>query len=149
MRISPIVNISFKSKLDLGNEIKKALSKKFQTGSSNIGADEFVPATPSNPIMIEKLEINQGEKGTKAALKTGGIAAGGAATGCGVKDLISQKENSIGSLLHSDDEHINSYNHSEDTDIDHIGDNEDADDTDFGDDSDDFDNDGDDFDLDD
>ena len=95
MRIAPISSTPFRGGLDLGKEITDALSKKLSRKIGDLGSDEFVPSTPSSPIMVEKIEIRQGESGAKAVLKNGGLAAGGAATGYGVGDLVTKKDNSI------------------------------------------------------
>lgn len=61
MKVSPLMfntiyaNKSFKQKFDLGDELNKAINKKLH----NDDTDSFVPSTPSQPIIIEKLEINQ------------------------------------------------------------------------------------------
>ena len=104
MRISTIAKTSFKGSFDIGREIKDALSKKLSGAIKNPGSDEFVPSAPSQPIMITKLEINQGENGAKAALKNGGLAAGGAVTVYGAGDLITKKDASISSIFNGDDE---------------------------------------------
>lgn len=73
---------------------------------NNLETDEFVPSTPSSPIVVEKIEIHQGEKsekGLKGLLKSGGVATGGVATGYGVKDLVSKKEDSINKIFNSED----------------------------------------------
>ena len=149
MRIAPIVSTPFRGGFDLGKEIKDALSKKLSGQMGNLGSDEFVPSTPSQPIMVDKIEIHQGEKGIKSALKTGGVTAGGVATGYGVGDLVTKKGKSIHNIFNGEGEdiHSGSGDEGEDTDIEHIEPDE-GDDMDSPDDGDDFD-DGDDMDMDD
>lgn len=134
MRIAPIVSTPFRGSFDLGEQIKDALSKKLSGQLGNLGSDEFVPSTPSQPIMVDKIEINQGEKGIKSALKTGGVTAGGVATGYGVGDLVKHKDSSISEIFNGenddDNENVDSESNDDDTDIEHISDDDDNDDTD-------------------
>ena len=141
MRIAPIVSTPFRGSFDLGEKIKDALSKKLSEKMGNIGSDEFVPSTPSSPIMVDKIEIHQGEKGIKSTLKT----AGGVATGYGVSDLVKHNDSSISDIFNGenidDNENVESETNDDNTDIEHINDGDDIDDTDI-----DNDNDDDDFD---
>ena len=122
MRITPIVSTPFKGSFDLGEKIKDALSKKLSGKMGNTGSDEFVPSAPSSPIMVDKIEIHQGEKGINSALKTGGVTAGGVATGYGVSDLVNKKDNSIHKIFNGEDDdvHTEAGYDDDDTDIEHI-----------------------------
>jgi len=95
MRIMPLTFNLDRTRFTSNNDdIRKAildsLNDKLSGGFSS--GDEFVPATPSQPIIIQKLEIKTGEnKGNNVAssIAGGGI---GSAGGVGVSKLTEKKQ---------------------------------------------------------
>lgn len=84
---------TFGQSYDLGRELSKAINKKLQ----NDEADSFVPSVPSQPIIIEKLEINnQNDKDTSTKKGSGSsflTGTGAGFVGSEVKDKINDIQN--------------------------------------------------------
>ena len=72
---------SFGNNFDLSKELENVINKKLNGDNF----DSFVPSSPSQPIIVEKLEIN-----TKEKKGSGGIASGAGAgiVGSGVLDAV-------------------------------------------------------------
>lgn len=83
MRITPLTfnldrtKFTSKNDDDLRKMIMDSLSDKL-SGSSFHSGDEFVPAAPTQPIIIEKLEIKTGESKNNTATTLAGGGLGGA-----------------------------------------------------------------------
>lgn len=109
MKILPVMfnnlNVSrtFGQKFDLGDELNRAINKKLHNDDS----DSFVPSTPSQPVIIEKLEINQQNDKDSSAKKGNGsgflTGTGTGFVGSEVTDKIIDSKNN---------------NHQEDIDVD-------------------------------
>lgn len=114
MQISPILsyrNINFKGNNDFRDLISNALKKASGPIENNTG-DSFIPSNPSQPIVIEKLEIRTGENESKEGkggdvLKTLGGGAAGAAGGAGIAKATGSEDKDNHSEKTENDEQKN------------------------------------------
>jgi len=87
MKIFPIIansyDLSFKSKNDFVKKLQESLNNE-------LNSDNFTSMTSTQPIVVEKIIINENDKNN--TLKKIGTGAGGVGVGAGVNKLVSNKD---------------------------------------------------------